>query len=331
MKLHDIFCCLFFLVSIQISYAHSNLDLRLSNDFNSTCPHGCYLDVCIKHFQHVYIEKEDCIFGNVQIRVKEGGKFASSEEQRIPLLNTMESVSVSVKVFEDNQTTEHSKHYFWSGTLPREFRRLPMSNIFFRGRCDENYFGKNCQRFCRVNPMDDQRGYFVCNQETGEKECAPLFEGEDCNKRKNCSSICTNGECSATGKCLCRYGFRGTKCDQCIRSPGCVYGFCTRPYECNCFPDYTGDNCTILRRKPTNPTTSSTSWTNTLIVVLIVVILLTVVGLYALMWTFKRTLHGYENTLSGILTAMNLGKANSPEVALESLEIEKKEPGELFN
>ncbi|KAI6213043.1 hypothetical protein M3Y94_00102700 [Aphelenchoides besseyi] len=235
MKLHDLFCYLLFLMSIQLFRAHSILDLRLSNDFNSTCPYGCYLDVCIKHFQHVYIEQEECIFGHVQLRVEEGGKFSSSEDQQIQL-NAMGSISVSVKVFNDNQTTEHSNHYFWSGTLPREFRRLPMSKIFFRRRCDENYFGENCQRFCRVTLMDNQRGYFVCNQETGEKECAPSFEGKDCNRRKNCSSMCINGECSANGNCICRYGFRGSKCDQCIRSTGCVYGFCNRPYECNCFP-----------------------------------------------------------------------------------------------
>lgn len=41
----------------------------------------------------------------------------------------------------------------------------------------------------------------------------------------------------------CHPGYTGVNCTDCIRTPGCVNGFCDKPLQCICRPDYFGDFC----------------------------------------------------------------------------------------
>ena len=41
----------------------------------------------------------------------------------------------------------------------------------------------------------------------------------------------------------CYPGWTGPNCDQCEKSPGCQYGYCTKPMECICDQGYGGTFC----------------------------------------------------------------------------------------
>lgn len=60
----------------------------------------------------------------------------------------------------------------------------------------------------------------------------------------DCGLRCRKGACSRSGECVCRFGYQGPNCDQCVRAVGCANGFCSRPHECVCFPGFSGSNCT---------------------------------------------------------------------------------------
>ncbi|KAI6220882.1 Neurogenic locus protein delta-like protein [Aphelenchoides fujianensis] len=236
--------------------AHLNLDLRLSRDFDSLCGAGCRVDVCVKHFQRFFVDGERCLFGRLQFEVE--GETAGDRDVRLPLTDAPETLSISLKIFNNTQSTgdKYTSNYstidrsdptaafFWSGALPRDFRRLPQSEIFFRGRCDEHFFGPTCRQLCEITPVDEQRGHFVCNEESGRKECADGFTGVNCDQPNDCGLRCRNGACSRSGECVCRFGYQGPNCDECVRAVGCANGFCSRPHECVCFPGFAGPNCT---------------------------------------------------------------------------------------
>lgn len=120
-----------------------------------------------------------------------------------------------------------------SRTLSLEYR--------LRFRCDSNYFGPFCNKFCRAR--DDFFGHFNCDA-SGSKVCMEGWTGPEC-KEAVCKQGChqVHGSCSLPGECKCHYGWKGPLCDQCVTFPGCVYGSCVEPWQCVCDVNWGGLLC----------------------------------------------------------------------------------------
>ncbi|KAK5929421.1 hypothetical protein CgunFtcFv8_010652 [Champsocephalus gunnari] len=110
-----------------------------------------------------------------------------------------------------------------------------------RFRCDSNYYGPFCNKFCRAR--DDFFGHFNCDP-SGNKVCMEGWTGPEC-KEAVCRQGChhTHGSCTAPGECKCHYGWKGPLCDQCVTFPGCVYGSCSEPWQCVCDVNWGGLLC----------------------------------------------------------------------------------------
>ncbi|XP_030599717.1 protein jagged-1b [Archocentrus centrarchus] len=110
-----------------------------------------------------------------------------------------------------------------------------------RFRCDSNYYGPFCNKFCRGR--DDFFGHFNCDQ-SGSKVCIDGWTGPEC-KEPVCRQGChqAHGFCTVPGECKCHYGWMGPLCDQCVTFPGCVYGSCTEPWQCVCDVNWGGLLC----------------------------------------------------------------------------------------
>ncbi|KAF1394095.1 hypothetical protein PFLUV_G00022940 [Perca fluviatilis] len=110
-----------------------------------------------------------------------------------------------------------------------------------RFRCDSNYYGPFCNKFCRAR--DDFFGHFNCDP-SGSKVCMEGWTGPECKEavcRQGCHQV--HGFCTAPAECKCHYGWKGTLCDQCVTFPGCVYGSCTEPWQCVCDVNWGGLLC----------------------------------------------------------------------------------------
>ncbi|XP_051935151.1 protein jagged-1 isoform X2 [Hippocampus zosterae] len=110
-----------------------------------------------------------------------------------------------------------------------------------RFRCDSNYYGPFCNKFCRAR--DDFFGHFNCDP-SGSKVCMEGWTGPEC-KEAVCRQGChkAHGSCTEPGQCTCHYGWTGPLCDQCVTFPGCVYGSCTEPWQCVCDVNWGGLLC----------------------------------------------------------------------------------------
>ncbi|XP_064420850.1 protein jagged-2b isoform X2 [Latimeria chalumnae] len=110
-----------------------------------------------------------------------------------------------------------------------------------RVKCDENYYGTTCNKFCR--PRDDFFGHFTCDQ-NGNKACKEGWMGKDCTQaicKQGCNLL--HGGCEEPGECKCQYGWQGQFCDDCVPYPGCVHGTCKKPWECDCETNWGGLLC----------------------------------------------------------------------------------------
>ncbi|XP_061916268.1 protein jagged-2 isoform X2 [Entelurus aequoreus] len=110
-----------------------------------------------------------------------------------------------------------------------------------RFRCDTNYYGPFCNKFCRAR--DDFFGHFNCDL-AGFKVCMEGWTGPEC-KEALCKQGCNqaHGSCTVPGECKCHYGWTGPLCDQCVTFPGCVYGSCGEPWQCVCDVNWGGLLC----------------------------------------------------------------------------------------
>ncbi|KAM9319202.1 protein jagged-2 isoform 3-T3 [Pholidichthys leucotaenia] len=118
-------------------------------------------------------------------------------------------------------------------TLSLEYR--------LRFRCDSNYYGPFCNKFCRAR--NDFFGHFSCDP-SGSKVCMDGWTGPECKEavcRQGCNQA--HGSCTAPGECKCHYGWTGPLCDHCVTFPGCVYGSCTEPWQCVCDVNWGGLLC----------------------------------------------------------------------------------------
>ncbi|XP_066468415.1 protein jagged-2 [Tiliqua scincoides] len=113
--------------------------------------------------------------------------------------------------------------------------------VQIRVKCDENYYGPQCTKFC--NPRDDFVGHYTCDQ-NGNKACMEGWMGTDC-KQAVCKQGCNlvHGGCSVPGECKCHYGWQGQFCDDCVPYPGCAHGSCDNPWECKCETNWGGLLC----------------------------------------------------------------------------------------
>ncbi|XP_048837194.1 protein jagged-1b [Brienomyrus brachyistius] len=110
-----------------------------------------------------------------------------------------------------------------------------------RFRCDTNYYGPFCNKFCRTR--DDFFGHYGCDA-SGNKVCMEGRMGPECLQavcKQGCHSV--HGFCSLPGECRCHYGWQGPLCDQCVTFPGCVHGSCTEPWKCVCDTNWGGLLC----------------------------------------------------------------------------------------
>ena len=60
-----------------------------------------------------------------------------------------------------------------------------------------------------------------------------------------CKAGCdeVHGQCSAPDECVCKTGWQGPLCDQCIPDPKCKHGTCSVPWECQCDDSWGGTYC----------------------------------------------------------------------------------------
>ncbi|XP_014858138.1 PREDICTED: protein jagged-1-like [Poecilia mexicana] len=123
----------------------------------------------------------------------------------------------------------------------RHHGRILSLEYRLRFRCDSNYYGPYCNKFCRAR--DDFFGHFSCDP-SGSKVCMEGWTGPEC-KEAVCRQGChqTHGSCTVPGECKCHYGWTGALCDQCVTFPGCVYGSCTEPWQCVCGVNWGGLLC----------------------------------------------------------------------------------------
>ncbi|KAJ0022047.1 hypothetical protein NQD34_009537 [Periophthalmus magnuspinnatus] len=118
-------------------------------------------------------------------------------------------------------------------TLSLEYR--------LRFRCDSNYYGPFCSKFCRAR--DDFFGHFKCDP-NGSKVCIDGWTGPECKEavcKQGCNQL--HGFCNEPGECKCHYGWMGALCDKCLTFPGCMYGSCTEPWQCVCDINWGGLLC----------------------------------------------------------------------------------------
>ncbi|XP_029302965.1 protein jagged-1 isoform X2 [Cottoperca gobio] len=110
-----------------------------------------------------------------------------------------------------------------------------------RFRCDSNYYGPFCNKFCRAR--NDFFGHFNCDP-SGTKVCREGWTGPEC-KKAVCMQGChqDHGSCTVPGECTCHYGWKGLLCDQCATFPGCVYASCAEPWQCVCDVNWGGLLC----------------------------------------------------------------------------------------
>ncbi|KAI4874357.1 hypothetical protein NFI96_022214 [Prochilodus magdalenae] len=142
----------------------------------------------------------------------------------------IERVLLSSMLNPGEQWQTHRHH---SRQLSLEYR--------IRFRCDVNYYGPQCNKFCRTR--DDFFGHFDCDA-AGSKVCKDGWTGPECTQAV-CKQGCNldHASCSLPGECKCHYGWKGTLCDECETFPGCVHGTCTDPWKCVCDTNWGGLLC----------------------------------------------------------------------------------------
>lgn len=74
--------------------------------------------------------------------------------------------------------------------------------------------------------------------------CPHGYRGSECDEPV-CLEGChpEHGYCEQPGQCLCRLGWTGMQCKDCLTLPGCAHGGCHRPFECRCQPGWSGILC----------------------------------------------------------------------------------------
>lgn len=163
----------------------------------------------------------------------------------------------------------------WTGQFCGKCVRLPgcvngWCKSSFECRCHDGWDGMNCDKAICEGCVHGE-----CHM-PGMCACHPGWSGPNCTicvKRSNCrygncynrpfECRCYSGymgitceipkckiDCNSTGgycvhpeSCICRAGWSGPTCNQCVKKHGCVNGFCINPWECNCDDGWNGELC----------------------------------------------------------------------------------------
>ncbi|XP_018086122.1 protein jagged-2 isoform X2 [Xenopus laevis] len=228
-----------------------------------------YLKVCLKEFQAKITPTGPCNYGSGFTSVLGGntiylnnkynhhGKSTPSESGRITIpfqFAWTRSFTLILEAWDwDNDTKVDEDllidRVIYAGvTSPEDqWTLLPLTghvaqfDVKIRVKCDENYYGSMCNKFCR--PRNDFVGHYTCDS-NGNKACMEGWMGAEC-KQAICKQGCDllHGRCTVPGECKCHYGWQGLYCSECVPYPGCVHGSCQEPWDCKCETNWGGLLC----------------------------------------------------------------------------------------
>uniref|UniRef100_A0A8C5QP46 Delta-like protein n=1 Tax=Leptobrachium leishanense TaxID=445787 RepID=A0A8C5QP46_9ANUR len=229
-----------------------------------------YLRLCLKEFQAKITPTGPCNYGSGSTPVLGGNTFyLSSKYNNPPAKNSPGDSGRIVIPFQfawprsftlvleawdwDNDTKPGDEllidRVTHAGVInpDDQWTPLPLNghvshfDIKIRVKCDENYYGSMCNKFCR--PRDDFVGHYICDH-NGNKACMEGWMGHDCTLaicKQGCNLL--HGGCTVPGECNCNYGWQGQYCMECVPYPGCLHGSCHRPFECSCKLNWGGLLC----------------------------------------------------------------------------------------
>lgn len=221
-----------------------------------------FFRACLKEYQARVAPSGPCTYGSAETAVL-GGNTQSFHHRGeganahivIPFKYAWpKSFSLVIDVLDNDNTSESGQaelieRILLSSMLNpgeqwqpyRHHGRTLSLEYWLRFRCDSNYYGPFCIKFCRAR--DDFFGHFVCDL-SGSKVCKEGWTGPECREavcRQGCHQA--HGFCTLPGECKCHYGWQGSLCDRCVTFPGCVYGSCTEPWQCVCDVNWGGLLC----------------------------------------------------------------------------------------
>ncbi|XP_078515898.1 delta-like protein 4 [Lissotriton helveticus] len=226
-----------------------------------------FFRVCLMHFQKVP-SPEACTFGSLVTPVLGANSFAITEVPgfsnpiRLPFNFTWPGTfSLIVEAFHapvDNRETASGlldgasiisqfaiqSHLNvseeWSQSV-QEKHQLKLKYAY-RVICSESYYGESCSRLCKGR--DDRFGHYVCDQD-GNMVCLKGWTGGGYCTEPICRSGCSeqNGYCNKQEECICRPGWQGPLCTECIPHLGCRHGTCATPWQCTCNEGWGGLFC----------------------------------------------------------------------------------------
>ncbi|KAE8586909.1 hypothetical protein XENTR_v10021796 [Xenopus tropicalis] len=227
-----------------------------------------YLKVCLKEFQAKITPTGPCNYGSGFTSVLGGntiylnkynhqGKSNPSESGRITIpfqFAWTRSFTLILEAWDWDNDTKVDEDLLidrvtYAGvTSPEDqWTLLPLTghvaqfDVKIRVKCDENYYGSMCNKFCR--PRNDFVGHYTCDS-NGKKACMEGWMGAEC-KQAICKQGCDllHGGCTVPGECKCHYGWQGLYCSECVPYPGCVHGSCQEPWDCKCETNWGGLLC----------------------------------------------------------------------------------------
>ncbi|XP_018087788.1 protein jagged-2 isoform X2 [Xenopus laevis] len=227
-----------------------------------------YLKVCLKEFQAKITPTGPCNYGSGFTSVLGGNtiylnnkynhqvKSNPSESGRITIpfqFAWTRSFTLILEAWDwDNDTKVDDlliDRVTYAGvTSPEDqWTLLPLTghvaqfDVKIRVKCNENYYGSMCNKFCR--PRNDFVGHYTCDS-NGNKACMEGWMGAEC-KQAICKQGCDllHGGCTVPGECKCHYGWQGVYCSECVPYPGCVHGSCQEPWDCKCETNWGGLLC----------------------------------------------------------------------------------------
>ncbi|KAI5623802.1 protein jagged-1b-like [Silurus asotus] len=230
------------------------------------CPQSDQCDtlfrVCLKEYQTRVVPTGTCTFGTgstpvlggnsngMHVNRPEAGRIVIPFKYAWP-----KSFSLVIEALDhDNETSEPGQEDLIERVLlssmlnPGEQWQLHKHHgrhftlqYWLRFRCDTNYYGPLCNKFCRSR--DDFFGHFDCDI-AGSKVCKDGWTGPEC-RLAVCKQGCSmdHASCTVPGECECNYGWKGDLCDECETYPGCDHGTCAEPWQCVCDTNWGGLLC----------------------------------------------------------------------------------------
>ncbi|XP_078001352.1 uncharacterized protein LOC144453853 [Glandiceps talaboti] len=241
---------------------------------NCESPCRTFFRVCLKHFQAEISYDSDCLYGEVETPVLGNNTFEIPISDTEPFTNPIQmpidfswpgTFSLIIEAFHSDAVSP-ADGIPYPGTPRNLIARLAtqryasvgenwVEDIFnvgnmefaysFRIVCDDHYYGPGCNLFCKGR--DDNLGHYSCD-DYGNKVCLEGWSrdlDDDYCSIPNCRPGChaENGHCTVPGECVCRLGWQGDLCDECVKFQGCKNGFCRNPYDCICQEGWGGQFC----------------------------------------------------------------------------------------